>query len=610
MVFSTSHALLLISAWQMAFSPLVLASIYPREDVAPITFSDGTCNDVRKDVINLAFKSAVGMAQGSSDVDYQADPGLELFGPQAIKDIGTVDILSVFSHISRAGAWNINASCQTSSSPAFDQDCTDPYLFGGIRSKSKGTYPTSEKASRRAEETWSVNMLFCKDFFRMPSFEAQVNRAIDSLVSIAHDFQGTTLLRELLQYVPKQALLPAEITDLWVLLPTNAEITSLDWFGCYGVACAKTLARVNDPNHWSVRNADNYALYVLAVRLNTTIKNDVRSYPWFPLTTSYILEEQQGSGKFYVHQANYNSSNLGYIKNYNQEGGLDVESLATNRKADLSNASFTRFATNDYPEGWTEARDSATLEIQNHISESVFNWDLDIRHLCNEQGQNAPFTTQNTVPFNRTDAMGAVNTFCTGLVSNERLAPYITVGTTNQTSPDGKLKRAVIRNRYSIPNSNWLNIGVQLNNTRGITTFLPPERAHIFEGETPEVRVRNCYNTFEQNLVRCDGHTDVEKARGGATILRNFKFDIMASPDPSDRLYRDTGKLVCQTTGATTLWLAEEHAMDPEKTCACWFENFPGAVDLYCRPADAECSAINVLPGFNATESIAANTPC
>lgn len=62
---------------------------------------------------------------------------------------------------------------------------------------------------------------------------------------------GTTLLRELFLYMPKPAGLNRSINNLWVKAFNG---TTFPWFVCSVVACAKTLARIDDNAAWSTVN--------------------------------------------------------------------------------------------------------------------------------------------------------------------------------------------------------------------------------------------------------------------------------------------------------------------------------------------------------------------
>ncbi|RYN79512.1 hypothetical protein AA0117_g3493 [Alternaria alternata] len=308
-------------------------------------------------MISWAIDGAIQMAiETVKDMtDHEHDPAFwELYGPRAVQNL--TSIRSAFEQVAH-GPWTIEASCNID-----DQDpaCSDPFMYGGI-----GDMITEGQAAKRDEsQTFSAKLTFCQDFFTLPPLDHRIQLGVSSDgpylgtrydLGYYHDNQGksftTTLLRSLFRYLPVTEGLNRPISDLWVLLRQIAGDTT--WSACYGIYCAKVLARLNDPSiDWASVNADNYALYALSkyvaprIRGNFTFLPEMKDY----LNVWKAFAVPQGAahdapavvydlyGKPTSSQTYYNATRL-----QSSTGTFDPNNiLDSNRKADISHTPFLK----------------------------------------------------------------------------------------------------------------------------------------------------------------------------------------------------------------------------------------------------------------------------
>jgi hypothetical protein len=132
-------------------------------------FRDDNCTDVRKDVTKIAFASSIETAKAASK--YGEESLMNLFGPDAVSKITPQNFVSAISRAADSGTWIIQASCYSPDDTSSEAKCNDQFLYGGNSSVLNLSNPSSGNLARRGGPS-DVNMLFCKNIFRMPSLNA------------------------------------------------------------------------------------------------------------------------------------------------------------------------------------------------------------------------------------------------------------------------------------------------------------------------------------------------------------------------------------------------------------------------------------------------------
>jgi hypothetical protein len=147
---------------------------------SPIIYPDDSCNPEHKDLIDRALGDAMQMTKVTTEspTDYIEDPAFwHIFGQRAVGN--TTAIKNAFEQVND-GPWAISAPCD------------DLAMYGGIAEK-KGD------AQRRDEtQTYSPHLVFCRDFFALPSLDHRVQMGINHLTYLEarytlgyfHDNQG------------------------------------------------------------------------------------------------------------------------------------------------------------------------------------------------------------------------------------------------------------------------------------------------------------------------------------------------------------------------------------------------------------------------------------
>lgn len=315
------------------------------------------------------------------------------------------------------------------------------------------------------------------------------------------------------------------------------------WYGCYGVACAKLLAQVDDDKHQSALNgnfktlytvslkltlfflADNYALYALAAHLaSTTLKYRKYQYPWLPiidqwdgenfLAPSIDLRLPTPQYTAMLLQDRYDKANLGYFTYRQPSSEFGNITLAQTRRASLLDKNLTLQA--GYSVGFHSAKKSFNDDIHAKMASALINWDADIKYQCvNNTGmkskptwQHPDFNTNNTVQFNTSFAENWVEDYCRLFWRGERswnvhLVPYISRGNCLYPFPSplrgSETKQAVVQmpSRFGDDLSpRYLHIGIQLDNKMSPNTFRINATAQVFEGNSSTQQLANCKNTF------------------------------------------------------------------------------------------------------------------
>jgi hypothetical protein len=131
-------------------------------------FDDGTCDERQKAFITGAFDDAIYMARSvfESISDLSNDYMLyDLFGIRAIEIVSAKPILDMYYQI--ATKWEIKASCGVES----QAPCNNQFIYGGTDA-SKGV---------RVDGTLKVGIVFCEEFFRLPSVQSRRNLTLSQL---------------------------------------------------------------------------------------------------------------------------------------------------------------------------------------------------------------------------------------------------------------------------------------------------------------------------------------------------------------------------------------------------------------------------------------------
>jgi hypothetical protein len=168
--------------------PQTSAQTIAQSSGSPIIYPDDSCNPEHKDLIDRALGDAMQMTKVTTEspTDYIEDPAFwHIFGQRAVGN--TTAIKNAFEQVND-GPWAISAICNFDNSAP----CDDLAMYGGIAEK-KGD------AQRRDEtQTYSPHLVFCRDFFALPSLDHRVQMGINHLTYLEarytlgyfHDNQG------------------------------------------------------------------------------------------------------------------------------------------------------------------------------------------------------------------------------------------------------------------------------------------------------------------------------------------------------------------------------------------------------------------------------------
>ena len=159
------------SSSQVASSavPQTSAQATAQSSESPIIYPDDSCNPEHKDLIDRALRDAMQMTKVTTEspIDYIEDPAFwHIFGQRAVGN--TTATKNAFEQVND-GPWSISAICN------FDKSapCDDFAMYGGIAEK-KGD------AQRRDEtQTYSPHLVFCRDFFALPSLNHGIQMGIN-----------------------------------------------------------------------------------------------------------------------------------------------------------------------------------------------------------------------------------------------------------------------------------------------------------------------------------------------------------------------------------------------------------------------------------------------
>ncbi|KAH6857551.1 hypothetical protein B0T12DRAFT_139472 [Alternaria alternata] len=475
--------------------PQTSAQTIAQSSESPIIYPDDSCNPEHKDLIYQAFGDAMQMTKltTQSTIDYIDDPAFwHIFGQRAVDN--TTAIKNAFEQVND-GQWSISATCNFGNSTR----CDGFAMYGGI-AEEKGD------AQRRSNETqlYSPHLVFCRDFFALPPLDHRVQMGINHptdfkaryTLGYFHDNQATTLLRTLFHYLPQSDDLHRPISDLWIFVRQNLPSGVIEkWSACYGIACAKVLARVDDnANDWASVNADGYALFALSRYVAPYINNN---FPFFPKITdgryfSDLAFANNGGDDAPIQvnmpfqipllfQPNYQASRLQPDRNV-----FDVEaSLDPDRRADITRVPYVRSvpenSASTKEEVWAHAFSEAT-------NGQLLNIDTTYNRTCFGQNSNLhPYAKD----FNGNEAVDLATTFCEDIIKDWDYATPIPP-TVRDTSHFRNASREYPLTQVSAQ----AHLGFFA--VADPATFIQPRSAkQFFEGGTDEAKVEHCKLTYK-----------------------------------------------------------------------------------------------------------------
>ncbi|CAN9315272.1 unnamed protein product [Alternaria alternata] len=516
------------SSSQVASSavPQTSAQATAQSSESPIIYPDDSCNPEHKDLIDRALGDAMQMTKVTTEspIDYIEDPAFwHIFGQRAVGN--TTATKNAFEQVND-GPWSISAICN------FDKSapCDDFAMYGGIAEK-KGD------AQRRDEtQTYSPHLVFCRDFFALPSLNHGIQMGINHPTHLEarytlgyfHDNQATTLLRTLFHYLPQSDDLHRPISDLWIFVRQNLPSGVTDkWSACYGIACAKVLARVDDnADDWASVNADGYALFALSKYVAPYINNNFSFYPKITDGTycpDLAFANNEGDDAPIqvntafqmplLFQPNYQASRLQPDRNvFDAETSLDPD-----RKADITRVPYIRNVPVDSANAeealWAQTFSEATKD-------RLLNIDTTYNRTCFGQDANQhPYAKD----FNGNEAVHLATMFCEEVIKDWDDATPIPP-TVRDTTRFRNASRAYPLTQVSAQ----AHLGFFA--VADPATFIQPRSAkQFFEGGTDDAKVEHCKLTYKDIIKGCD--TDVQKRRGGVLKLNDRLYGVYTTPD-------------------------------------------------------------------------------
>ncbi|RYN53182.1 hypothetical protein AA0118_g9748 [Alternaria tenuissima] len=428
-------------------------------------------------------------------------------------------------------------------------------------------------------------------------------------------YGATTLLRSLFRYLPVTQGLNRPISDLWVLLRQTAGDTT--WSACYGIYCAKVLARLNDPfNDWASVNADNYALYALSkyvaprIRGNFTFLPEMKDY----LNTWKAFAVPQGAandapavvydlyGKPTFSQTYYNATRL-----QSSTGTFDPNNiLDINWKADISHTPFLKNI-DTYPSTYSSELARWESEFTPAFQDSLVNIDATYNHTCfGDTTSSHPEANY----FDGYEALDFARTFCEDIVAHRE------EGNDLPSTVRAALWTKNFTRQYTLKKTNpGMHLGFAV--TGDPASYIESRNADwLFEGPDISANVDHCVLTYKDIISHCD--TDSTKRKGGSLKLNDIIYGVHTIPsnressDPWITDYSSLGELECADYNITSYWRvasfneklrAESHSLlappiaitDADrlsKLCTCWYSEHPLTADMFCKDPAGSCEEL------------------